>query len=237
MSNYRTLDPAEIVDTVRRLSKRIHERFPESGLGKVCDELVSIAEKAAITSESIGRTNFWLRAGVVIFAVVLIFVAGAILSGLQIRFTFVSISELLQAVEAAINDVVFSGLAIIFLLGWENRLKRKRALKAMHELRSMAHILDLHQLTKDPERIMNTGENTPSSPERTMTHFELIRYLDYCSEMLSIISKIAAIYVQKFDDHVTLSSVNELEDLTSGLSRKIWQKIMILDRMSSVPSS
>jgi len=37
-----------------------------------------------------------------------------------------------------------------------------------------------------------------------MTHFELTRYLDYCSEMLALISKIAAIYVQRSHDPVTL---------------------------------
>ena len=63
-----------------------------------------------------------------------------------------------------------------------------------------------------------------------MTDFELSRYLNYCSEMLSLIGKVAALYVQRFDDPVALSAVNEMEDLTTGLSRKIWQKIMILNQ-------
>ena len=57
----------------------------------------------------------------------------------------------------------------------------------------MAHIVDMHQLTKDPERLLQGGPATPSSPQRTMTPFELGRYLDYSSEMLSMISKTAAI--------------------------------------------
>ena len=55
------------------------------------------------------------------------------------------------------------------------------------------------------------------------------KYLDYCSEMLSLIGKLAALYVQKFDDPVALAAVNEVEDLTTSLSRKIWQKIMIIN--------
>jgi hypothetical protein len=58
--------------------------------------------------------------------------------------------------------------------------------------------------------------------------FELNRYLDYCSEMLSLTGKVAAVYVRDFDDAVALASVNEIEDLTTGLARKIWQKMMIL---------
>ena len=36
---------------------------------------------------------------------------------------------------------------------------------------------------------------------------------------------------QDFDDGVALAAVNEVEELTTGLSRKIWQKLMILYAM------
>ena len=58
---------------------------------------------------------------------------------------------------------------------------------------------------------------------------ELGRYLDYCSELLSLTSKLAALYSERFSDSVILQAVDEVETLTTGLSRKIWQKIMILD--------
>jgi len=86
----------------------------------------------------------------------------------------------------------------------------------------------MHQLTKDPEQLLTNAPSTASSPVRTMTRVELGRYLDYCSEMLSVTSKIAALFVERFDDPVTLAAVNEIESLTAGLSRKIWQKISML---------
>jgi len=46
--------------------------------------------------------------------------------------------------------------------------------------------------------------------------------------MLAIVGKIAAVYAQNIPDPQVVSSVNEVESLTSGISRKIWQKIMIL---------
>jgi hypothetical protein len=46
--------------------------------------------------------------------------------------------------------------------------------------------------------------------------------------MLALISKIAFLYIAQFDDPEANQSVNELETLTTGLSRKIWQKIAIL---------
>ena len=198
----------------------------------MCKELLAVAEKAAVTSEWIDRPNLWLRLGVGLCILVIIGGAIAAISALRVHVSSANIYEILQGIEAAINEIVFVGIAIVFLLTWENRIKRNRALKALHELRSLAHIIDMHQLTKDPERVMNEGESTPSSPVRGMTPFELMRYLDYCSEMLAIISKIAALYVQNYDDSGTLSAVNEIETLTSGLSRKVWHKIGILDRIA-----
>ncbi|MET0336210.1 MAG: hypothetical protein ABW063_00460, partial [Caulobacter sp.] len=58
----------------------------------------------------------------------------------------------------------------------------------------------------------------------------LMRYLDYCSEMLSLTGKLAALYMQNMRDPVIIEAVNEIEDLTTSLSRKIWQKIMILNQ-------
>lgn len=87
----------------------------------------------------------------------------------------------------------------------------------------------MHQLTKDPDRLIHPVAATESSPARPFTVAELGRYLDYCSEMLSMTSKIAALYAERFNDGVVLQAVDEGETLTNGLSRKIWQKIMILD--------
>ena len=112
----------------------------------------------------------------------------------------------------------------------EGRIKRRRALGAIHELRSIAHIVDMHQLTKDPERYLSRQPDTASSPVRDMNREQLGRYLDYCSELLSVAAKLAALYVQDFADPVVLEAVSEVETLTTGLSGKIWQKITLLDQ-------
>lgn len=137
----------------------------------------------------------------------------------------------IQATEAAANLMLPLGATLYFLISLETRIKRRRALVAIHELRSIAHIIDMHQLTKDPERILRNWQGTDNSPKHCMTPLQLNRYLDYCSEMLSLTGKIAALYVRQFDDPVAVATVSEVEDLTTGLSRKIWQKIMILTQM------
>ena len=72
---------------------------------------------------------------------------------------------------------------------------------------------------------------TPSSPARTLSHFELTRYLDYCSEMLSLAAKVAVLYAQSFPDATVVEVVSDIERIAAGLSQKIWQKIMILEAL------
>lgn len=111
------------------------------------------------------------------------------------------------------------------------RINARPCIVCLHEsagrLRSIAHLIDAHQLTKDPNVAPGSSFNTKHSPKRVMTPYELNRYLDYCSEMLSFVGKIGFLYVQKFDGPVAVKSVNDLEALATALSRKVWQKIMI----------
>ncbi len=62
-----------------------------------------------------------------------------------------------------------------------------------------------------------------------MTKYELTRYLDYCSEMQSLTGKLAALYAQNLPDPVIIDAVNDIEELTANFSRKVWQKISILE--------
>tara|TARA_B100001123_G_C14669055_1_gene772777 strand:- start:233 stop:532 length:300 start_codon:yes stop_codon:yes gene_type:complete len=97
----------------------------------------------------------------------------------------------------------------------------------------------MHQLPKDPQRTIDSHfVSTSASPQKLHTPFELVRYLDYCSELLSVIGKLGAVYMAKLDDPVIIAATNELESLTSGLSGKIWQKIMIVHlRTNSIQES
>ena len=69
---------------------------------------------------------------------------------------------------------------------------------------------------------------TTHSPERNFDAYTLGRYLDYCTEMLSLTSKLGYLYVENFHDTEVTKAATELENLCSGLTRKIWQKIVIL---------
>lgn len=235
---FRSLQPDKVVDTVERLERRIAERFPDVNLRQVAAELVVMAREAADRAQRISRPNIPLRAVQWILIASGLSLVTWFAWSMEPSDDFHKVSGFAQTMDGLISCLAALGAASLFVFSWELRLKRRHALTALHELRSMAHIVDMHQLTKDPERMLQGGPATPSSPKRTMTPFELGRYLDYSSEMLSMISKTAAIYVQEFPDSVALDAVNEITSLTNGLSRNIWQKIMLLDRLenSQAPS-
>ena len=230
MTDYFALDGARIVDTIRTLERRIVERFPESGLGKVAAGLRHAAESARARADQLQRPHVPLRIGIAALGV--LFVAGVVVlfASARVSTQVTTLTELVQTLESGVNDLVFVAVAIWFLSTVEGRRKRRLALQAVHELRSVAHVVDMHQLTKDPDQITRPAPPTASSPARTMSPAELERYLDYCSELLSLTGKVAALYVQRFHDPVVLEAVNDVEILTTGLSRKVWQKISILER-------
>lgn len=225
--NYRQLDSQEIVETVRVLHGRIEGRFPGSGLSKVVADLLQVAQENVKRTQWIQRPHFPLRLTAAVLSLVVIALMIGMLLHIR-QFKFDDYTNFIQSLEASISSVVFIGATILFFVSWENRIKRSRALKAIHELRALAHIIDMHQLTKHPESCF--ARPTPAA-KRALTPFELNRYLDYCSEGLALISKIAALYVQGFQDTVLLDAVDDVEDLTAGLSRKIWQKITILENL------
>lgn len=228
MPGYRELDAEAIVSTLAALERRIAERFPESGLRRVAADLFAVAQATVQRIETLRRPNRPLRLGVAGLILVVLSILAAALSNLRWPDRVEGAQQFVQMLESMINDAVFVGIAIAFLVTLERRIRRTRALRAIHELRSIAHVVDMHQLTKDPEQFSAERVDTPSSPRRSLSRFELSRYLDYCSETLSLTSKVAALWAQGLDDGVVLAAVNEVEALTTGLSGKIWQKIVIL---------
>lgn len=229
---YFELQSERIHETIWALGRRIEERFPASGLGRVCASLEQIAVDV---DELMGRLRgpLWavrLLGGIGIALVLAVTLSLAGITLREVSSGATSLTEFLQGVEAAINDVVLIGIGVYFLATLESRIKRRMALRSLHRLRSLVHIVDMHQLTKDPEHLLTPGRATPSSPARGLNRFEMARYLDYSSELLSLASKLAALHVQYFSDSVVLEAVNDVEELSGALSAKIWQKLIILDR-------
>jgi hypothetical protein len=227
---YRSLNAEAVARTIELLCRRVEHRFPDSGLAGVCRELDTISEHTKERTRWIGRPILGLRVLVAVLVVLILMALVATLrtAGAVSGHGSGGLIEIIQGIDAGLNALVLIGASVFFLLSIETRIKRRRALAALHELRSIAHVIDMHQLTKDPEYVLGEEKDSGALSRTRMSRFELSRYLDYCTEALSLTAKVAAVYAEHFDDNVALQAVNEIEDLTSGLSRKIWQKLMIL---------
>jgi hypothetical protein len=168
-----------------------------------------------------------LSASVISF-IVAAAIGAAVLSAELGGSEHVALAELIQVSEALVNDIILLGAAIWFFAMLERRQKRGRVVEAVSDLRSLAHLIDAHQLAKTPETL-GLHRETASSPKRTLAPWELGRYLDYCSEMLSLTGKVAALYADAFNDSEALEAVTDVEELTVSLQAKIWQKLVTLE--------
>lgn len=235
---YQQLDSDKIIDTLAKLERRIAERFPGSGLATVSAELTSMARETSSRADGIARPNIPLR--------IFLGALGALALGLlgfiavaAVKMQMVAsreVSAIMQGVDAGVSLMIVLGGAALFLATRESQMRRDRALKGLHEFRSIVHVIDMHQLTKDPSAF--GAPRTSASPDRPMTPHQLLRYLNYCSELLSLASKAAALYAEKVRDPVVIDAVGDIEDLTTNLSQKIWQKIsMVEERIPRRPPS
>ncbi len=231
-SEYCQLKSQRLLQTLKVLQQRIDERFPGSGLSQVTKELQGVGDNCVKLTDKLSEP-IWVVRLVTIAAIITLIVITVWLVTLSFQMIPArekNLISLLQGAESAINELIFLSLTVLFFATLESRLKRRMALKSLHRLRSIAHVVDMHQLTKDPIFLLSGYKPTAAvASGRTMTAYELSRYLDYCSELLSIISKLAALHVQNFQDSQVMTTVNDIENLTQGLVGKIWQKIMILD--------
>ena len=225
---YRTLDPERIIATAATLEKRVAERFPGSGLSGVATELVALSRDTARHARQLEEPILWLR--LLIAAMIAAGTAVFVFVGTFLSFDRIGGDgfSIVQGIEASINTLVLAGLGFFAVIRLEERFKRREAFRGLHQLRSVIHIIDMHQLTKDPAALSKNFVRTEHSPHRVLNREQLTRYLDYCSEMLSLTGKLAALYAQALNDDVLVDAVNDIEALGTNLSRKIWQKIMLI---------
>ena len=225
------LDAPTVIATIDQLGGRIRARFADRGLPKAAAELRSAATEVTELGVHLrGRLRVlrWTaRAASVLVAlgmalVLVVAARDADLSGSVRSVDWVAL------VESTIQTLVFGGLTLLFLNALPDRLERRHLLRRLHRLRSLAHVIDMHQLTKDPERLRSDFEPTDATVAVDLSRAEMQRYLGYCSALLALVGKVAALCAEDSQDGLILETVSDSENLTNGMSRKIWQKISLL---------
>jgi len=231
--HYDRLDPDKVTATLDRLREPITRSFVEPR--HLADVVLEVRAVVGQVTREPGAAAPWHRAvrigsrvAIGLLVVLIVVAVGSAVRTGATQVGDVRALDWLQIVEAGVNDVVFAGLAIFFLRSVPDRIVRRRTLGLLHRLRSLAHIFDMHQMSKDPESLLPLGEGGGNPGGDPMSRAELGRYYDYCSELLSLVAKVAALCAEASTDAVVLETVSEIENLTNGMSRKIWQKISLL---------
>jgi len=75
-------------------------------------------------------------------------------SGIGSRMSF---AQFIGVIEPTFGTSVWVGAFWVFTWSLEAHWKNGRILEAINELRSLIHVVDMHQLTKDPERASHDG--------------------------------------------------------------------------------
>ena len=238
LSSYERLDGREVRAVIEYLGERIDQYLPRHpGLRSVTEELGRLVDGLLDRERGAPRRRravMWVSR--VLIAVVLVTVVLTV--GAAVRDAIgaqgaLHAFEWLPVLDSGISDLVFAGIAIWFLLSLSGRLVRNELLRRLHRLRSLAHIIDMHQMSKDPAALLpDTEAATPAGRDEISPRSLSVRdygiYLDYCSELLSLTAKAAALCAEESTDALVLDTVSEIETLTTGMSRKIWQKISLL---------
>ncbi len=228
---YDRLNPEKVNETLAQLHGRIAESFPGRHLADVAVEVSAVVDKIQRQSSDdlpVQRLVPWgSRIAIALLVGLIVVAIGSAIRTGRNQVGSVKAFEWLQYVESGVNDVVFAALAIYFLISVPNRIRRRRILQTLHRLRSLAHIVDMHQMSKDPEELLPRHEGGRTATG-VMNRADFGRYLDYCSELLTMTSKAAALCAEESTDPIVLVTVSEIENLTTGMSRKIWQKISLL---------
>jgi hypothetical protein len=154
---YQRLEPRFVRKTVERLhlrtATRIATRFPTGHLGDVALELAHLIDQVELSAATTRRRKRTTRT---LANIGILPVAGTLVAlVLAVRDAFTSGGEMrafewLPLVESTISDVVFIGFAVVFPVTLPTRHERALLLSMLHRRRSLAHVVDMHQLTKAP---------------------------------------------------------------------------------------
>ncbi len=226
MSEFRHIEAGRLRETTAWLEKRIRATFPGRALGRLAGDLRDLVGDVEQQCIYLAKPNWPLRLLAGISILLLFVLVGATFSSVHWQLDTTSWVDLLQGIEAGLNELVMAGLVILFLASLENRRKRGQALSGLRDLRGVAHVIDLHQMTKDPEIAL--ARRLEGEEVEKLSGEELQLYLSFCADLLSIVGKAAALYGQVLDDSVVLATVDEVESLSARGAAKIWQKLAIV---------
>jgi len=212
------LDPAKIIEAAENLARRVNDRFPESHLASLAVKLAEIARVTNERARQAARPIYSIRLACLAAVCVCLLGLFNLTRHVHPRWEFSTIGELFEAADAGFNLVVVVTGAIWFLITFETRVKRKKALAFIGELCEFIHVIDLTQLYFTPE-IYKADTEASQAPSR----FDYT-YLLFCTQMLAVIRNLALIYTRDVSSDSIWRAAIDVEMLAVAVEAKLFSK-------------
>ncbi len=188
------LDPARIIETAENLARDVGERLPGSSLAGLAAELAQIAHATDQRARQARRPIYSIRFISVLAVGASLLALAYLLDHIHTRWEFGTITEVFEAADAGFNLLILLAGALWFLITFENRIKRKKALVYIEELREFLHVIDVTQLYYTP-LVYNPNSNHDPEASRGSLSFDYTYFLS-CTQMLAVISNLAPLYTR-----------------------------------------
>lgn len=208
----------DIQEMLEKQKVQLYKDFPTSTLNNTCESMLTISREINRTIKEVNKRNYIVTGLLCILSVLIFSSITYTWKKLNITFTEINVSDFVQMFDASFSFLILLGSGALFLISYQSKARKKKLTRAISKLTGLAHVIEAHQLSKDPH-------SHPFQDDE-----QLIKYLGHCSDLLALTSKIGFLYVQAFDDPETQAVESGLENLISGISRKVWQKIMIIQK-------
>jgi hypothetical protein len=212
------LDPARIIEAAENLARGVGERMPESSLAGLSVVLVRIARESDERARKARRPNYAIRLASLLAVGAGLLGLSFLMDHIHMRWKFGTITEVIQSTDAGFNLLILLAGALWFFVTLEARIKRRRALISINELREFAHVIDLTQLYYTPDLYRSDPAASRSSASLDYA------YLLFCTQMLAVISNLAPLYTRGAAGDSILRAVFEVEMLANAITAKLLSK-------------
>jgi hypothetical protein len=216
------LDPARIIKTAENLAQRVKDSLPGSGLADLAVELAGIAHATNEHARQIRRPIYAIRAASWLAVSASLLGLWYLVTHIRTRWDFMTISELF----AGTNLLILLAGALWFLINIEERVKRKKALAFIGELREFIHVIDVTQLYHTPELY----KANPAASRTPLNH----TYFLFCTEMLAVISNLAPLYARGVSGDSIWRATSEVEMLANAIAVKLVSKAESIRTVSAM---
>lgn len=208
------LDTDKILGTAKNLAEDIDARLPGSNLAGLAHELAGLAVAAEERGKRAQKPIYAIRA-VSTLAIVLGLLALWYLAGhIHTKWEFGTITEVFEALHTGFELLVIVVGALWTCVTLESRIKRKKALGFIEELREFIHVIDVTQLYFTPDLYRSRHGTTPGHLALDET------YLLYCTQMLAVLGNLAPLYTRGATGDSILRAASEVEMLAIAVATK-----------------